>query len=142
MECCFISIYVYFQVRQKRPELTTKWRSICFRKYMVRFQLFILEIFLNSAKGHFLKEKQCAKISLHLNNVQLHNEENLKKAESDLKVVVRILDECIRSASISDGDMVDGRYAQLESRYLDAEGKEKKNRDKKEAEKSLYQVPA
>ena len=67
-----------------------------------------------------MKEKQCAKISLHLNNVQLHNEENLKKAESDLKVVVRILDECIRSASISDGDMVDGRYAELESIYLDA----------------------
>ena len=76
-----------------------------------------------------MKEKQCAKISLHLNNVQLHNEENLKKAESDLKVVVRILDECIRSASISDGDMVDGRYAELESRYLDGEGKVKKYRD-------------
>ena len=57
---------------------------------------------------------------LHLNNVQLHNEESLKKAESDLKVVVRILDECIRSASISEGDMADGRYAELESIYLDA----------------------
>lgn len=56
---------------------------------------------------------------LHLNNVQLHNEENLKKAESDLKVVGRMLDEYIRSASISEGDMVDGRYAELESRYLD-----------------------
>ena len=89
-----------------------------------------------------MKEKQCAKISLHLNNVQLHNEESLKKAESDLKVVARMLDEYIRSASISEGDMVDGRYAEVESRYLDAEGKEKKNRDKKEAEKSLYQVPA
>ena len=57
---------------------------------------------------------------LHLNNVQLHNEESLKKAESDLKVVARILDEYIRSASISEGDMVDGRYAELESKYLDA----------------------
>ena len=56
---------------------------------------------------------------LHLNNVQLHNEENLKKAESDLKVVVRILDEYIRSASIFEGDMADGWYAELESRYLD-----------------------
>ena len=74
--------------------------------------------------------------------MQLHNEESLKKAESYLKVVARMMDEYIRSASISEGDMVDGRYAEVESRYLDAEGKEKKNRDKKEAEKSLYQVPA
>lgn len=79
---------------------------------------------------------------IHLNNVQLHNEESLKKAESDLKVVARILDEYIRSASISEGDMVDGRYVELESRYLDAEGKVKKYRDKKEAGKSLYQVSA
>ena len=52
--------------------------------------------------------------------MQLHNEESLKKAESYLKVVARMMDEYIRSASISDGDMVDGRYAEVESIYLDA----------------------
>ena len=31
--------------------------------------------------------------------------------------------------SISEGDMADGRYAELESRYLDLEGKVKKYRD-------------
>ena len=61
--------------------------------------------------------------------MQLHKEESLKKAESDLKVVARMLDEYIRSASISEGDMVDGRYVELESRYLDGEGKVKKYRD-------------
>ena len=61
--------------------------------------------------------------------MQLHNEESLKKAESYLKVVARMMDEYIRSASISEGDMVDGRYAEVESRYLDGEGKVKKYRD-------------
>ena len=61
--------------------------------------------------------------------MQLHNEESLRKAESDLKVVARMMDEYIRSASISEGDMVDGRYAEVESRYLDGEGKVKKYRD-------------
>ena len=40
-----------------------------------------------------------------------------------------MLDEYIRFASISEGDMADGRYAELESRYLDTEGKVEKNRD-------------
>ena len=40
-----------------------------------------------------------------------------------------MMDEYIRSASISEGDMVDGRYAEVESRYLDGEGKVKKYRD-------------
>ena len=61
--------------------------------------------------------------------MQLHNEENLKKAESDLKVVARMMDEYIRCASRTEGDMVDGRYAEVESRYLDGEGKVKKYRD-------------
>ena len=48
-----------------------------------------------------------------------------------------MLDEYIRSASISEGDMVDGRYAELESRYLDAEGKVKKYRDERSDRKYI-----
>ncbi len=45
-----------------------------------------------------------------------------------------MLDEYIRSASISEGDMVDGRYAELESRYLD---KRKKYRDERSDRKYI-----
>ena len=69
--------------------------------------------------------------------MQLHNEESLKKAESYLKVVARMLDEYIRSASISEGDMVDGRYAEVESRYLDGEEKVKKYRDERSDRKCI-----
>ncbi len=67
--------------------------------------------------------------------MQLHNEESLKKAESDLKMVARMLDEYIRSASISEGDMADGRYAELESRLLMQKERRKRTGIKKNLER-------
>ena len=52
----------------------------------------------------------------------LHMGRASKKAESALETARVMLDEYIRSASVSESDLADGKYVELESRYLDVEG--------------------